>query len=103
VVERVSEAESDAYFESRPHGAKLGALASQQSTVISSRAELEAARDELAAKYPEGTVVPRPPMWGGLRIVPDSVEFWQGRPDRLHDRLRFRLDGADWLVERLAP
>jgi pyridoxamine 5'-phosphate oxidase len=107
-VERVSDAESDAYFASRPHGSQLGALASPQSTVIAGRAELEAARDALAERYPEGVPVPRPPTWGGLRVVPETVEFWQGRPDRLHDRLRFRrtdpaAGDAGWVVERLAP
>jgi len=102
-VERVTDAESDAYFASRPYGSQLGAAASPQSTVIGSRAELEAARDALAARYPEGTPVPRPPNWGGLRVVPETVEFWQGRPDRLHDRLRYRRDGDTWVVERLAP
>ena len=102
-VERVTDAESDAYFASRPYGSQLGAAASPQSTVIGSRAELEAARDALAARYPEGTLVPRPPNWGGLRVVPETVEFWQGRPDRLHDRLRYRRDGNTWVVERLAP
>jgi pyridoxamine 5'-phosphate oxidase len=101
-VEQIPEVESDAYFASRPRGAQLGAAASQQSAVIGSRAELESARDALAARYPDK--VPRPPTWGGFRVIPDSVEFWQGRPDRLHDRLRFRLaDGGAWVVERLAP
>jgi pyridoxamine 5'-phosphate oxidase len=102
-VERVDDAESDAYFASRPYGSRLGALASPQSAVIGSRAELETARAELAARYPEGTPVPRPASWGGLRVVPDTVEFWQGRPDRLHDRLRFRRAGGGWVVERLGP
>jgi pyridoxamine 5'-phosphate oxidase len=102
-VERVSAEESDAYFASRPRGSRLGALASPQSSVIADRAALERARDELAARFPEGTAVPRPGHWGGLRVVPDAVEFWQGRPDRLHDRLRFRRDGPGWVVERLAP
>ena len=103
-VTAVPDAESDAYFASRPRGAQLSALASPQSEVVRSRAELERLRAEAEAAYPEGTSVPRPPHWGGLRVAPDAVEFWQGRPDRLHDRLRFRLaaEGA-WQVERLAP
>jgi len=103
VAERVTDAESDAYFASRPHGAQLGAVASRQSSVIGSRGELEAARDALAAVYPDGTQIPRPASWGGLRVVPESIEFWQGRPDRLHDRLRFRLEDDGWVVERLSP
>ena len=103
-IEQIAPEESDAYFASRPRGAQLSAAASPQSQVVGSRTELEARRDELAAEHPEGTPIPRPPRWGGLRVVPDAVEFWQGRPDRLHDRLRFRLgDGGEWLVERLAP
>jgi pyridoxamine 5'-phosphate oxidase len=102
-VERVSAEESDAYFASRPRGSRLGALASPQSSVIPDRAVLERARDELAARFPEAAAIPRPEQWGGLRVVPDAVEFWQGRPDRLHDRLRFRRDGPGWVVERLAP
>ena len=99
----VGDAEADAYFATRPHGSKLGALASPQSRVIPSREVLERAREELARRFPPGTAVPRPAHWGGLRVVPDSVEFWQGRPDRLHDRLRFRREGEAWVVERLAP
>jgi pyridoxamine 5'-phosphate oxidase len=110
-VERVSRAESERYFQSRPHGSQIGAWASHQSTVIESRAALEDRRSELLARWPEGTPVPTPGFWGGLRIVPDSVEFWQGRADRLHDRLRYRRldatgedgDRAGWVVERLAP
>lgn len=102
-AERISGEESDAYFSTRPYGSQIGAAASPQSQVIGGRTELERARDELVARYPEGTAVPRPPHWGGLRVVPDAVEFWQGRPDRLHDRLRFRREGEDWVVERLAP
>jgi pyridoxamine 5'-phosphate oxidase len=96
--------ESDAYFATRPHGSQLGAMASPQSAVIGSRAVLEQARAELDARYPDGATVPRPPHWGGYCLSPDEVEFWQGRPDRLHDRLRYRLtgDGA-WTVERLGP
>jgi pyridoxamine 5'-phosphate oxidase len=101
-VEPVDPAESDAYFASRPRGSRLGAAASPQSQVVGSRAELEAARDALDARHP-GEDVPRPEHWGGLRLVPDGVEFWQGRPDRLHDRLRFRREGSGWVVERLAP
>jgi pyridoxamine 5'-phosphate oxidase len=102
-VERVTDAESDAYFAQRPRGSQLGAHASPQSTVVASRAALEEAERAVAARFPEGTPVPRPDGWGGLRVVPDSVEFWQGRPNRLHDRLRFRRWGGDWVVERLAP
>ena len=102
-VEPVSAEESDAYFASRPHGSKLGALASPQSRVIESREELEHAWAELAERYPEGAEVPRPHWWGGLRLVPEVVEFWQGHPDRLHDRLRFRHTVGEWVVERLAP
>lgn len=99
----VDAAEADAYFASRPRGSQLGAAASPQSTVISGREALLTARAGLDATYPEGTPVPRPEHWGGLRVRPTSVEFWQGRPDRLHDRLRFRAVGATWIVERLAP
>ena len=102
-VESVSAEESDAYFASRPHGSKLGAVASPQSRVIESRAELESRWAELAERYPEGSDVPRPAWWGGLRLVPNEVEFWQGHPDRLHDRLRFRHTVGEWVVERLAP
>lgn len=103
-VERVSRAETAAYFQSRPRGSRLGAWASHQSTVIESRAVLERRHAELAARWPEGTPVPTPDFWGGLRIVPDSVEFWQGRADRLHDRLRYRHTPAGvWVLERLAP
>lgn len=97
--------ESRTYFRSRPRGSKLGAWASEhQSAVIPSRAYLERRFDECAARWPEGTEVPLPEFWGGFRVVPDEVEFWQGRPDRLHDRLRYRLgpDGT-WVVERLSP
>ena len=102
-VERVADAEADGYFASRPRGSQLGAHASPQSSVVGARGELEQRLEELAARWPEGTPVPRPAHWGGLRVVPDGVEFWQGRPNRLHDRLRFRAVGAGWVVERLAP
>jgi pyridoxamine 5'-phosphate oxidase len=103
-VTPVADDESDAYFASRPYGSRIGAVASPQSSVVGSRAALEAARDAAAARHPEGTPVPRPATWGGLRLAPDTVEFWQGRPDRLHYRLRYRRgDGGAWVVERLAP
>lgn len=103
-VERVSDAEADAYFAQRPWGSRLGALASPQSQVVASREELDARWDAMAAKHPEGGDVPRPPHWGGLRVLPETVEFWQGRGNRMHDRLRYRReDGGAWVVERLAP
>jgi pyridoxamine 5'-phosphate oxidase len=101
-VEPVSPAESDAYFRSRPVGARLGAWASPQSEVIPSREALERRLRELEAQYPDGEV-PRPPHWGGYRVRPEAVEFWQGRPNRLHDRLRYRRVPGGWRLERLAP
>lgn len=102
-VEKVSEAESDAYFRTRPRGSQIGAWASRQSTVIASRAELEARYRQYEAEF-EGREVPRPPYWGGYRLVPEVFEFWQGRLNRLHDRFRYRKqpDGS-WVIERLAP
>ncbi len=100
-IERVADAEADAYFASRPRGSQLGAHASPQSQVVPSRAALEEREARLEHRFPGE--VPRPAHWGGLRIAPDSVEFWQGRPNRLHDRLRFRAVGGGWVVERLAP
>ena len=102
-VEQATAEESDAYFASRPWGSQIGAAVSPQSQLITSRDELDAAWTQLAARYPEGTPVPRPAHWGGLRVVPDAVEFWQGRRDRLHDRLRYRRTSDGWVVERLAP
>ena len=104
-AERVSRAESAAYFATRPYGSRIGALASPQSSVIGSRTELEERYAALAQRYPEGTDVPLPDDWGGVLIVPDAVEFWQGRPNRLHDRLRYVRDlpDAPWIVQRLAP
>ena len=103
-VEPVADEEADAYFASRPRGSQLAALASPQSKVIGSREELEDRYAELAERHPEGTPVARPAWWGGRRLVPSSVEFWQGRENRLHDRLRYRREaGGTWVVERLAP
>jgi pyridoxamine 5'-phosphate oxidase len=102
-VEELTDAESDAYFASRPRDAQLGAWASSQSSVLPDRARLESDLADVEARFGAGPV-PRPPHWGGYRVVPDEVEFWQGRTARLHDRLRFRRTGsADWVVERLAP
>jgi pyridoxamine 5'-phosphate oxidase len=94
--------EADAYFVSRPYGSRIGAWASAQSEVIDGRAGLEATERELRERYP--TDVPRPPHWGGYRVVPFAFEFWQGRPDRLHDRLRYRrAQEGSWVRERLSP
>ncbi len=101
-VEHVSDAESDAYFASRPRGSQLAAWASPQSAPIDSRAALEAAVADAAARF-EGADVPRPPFWGGYRVVPTAVEFWQGRADRLHDRFRFERTPAGWEATRLGP
>jgi pyridoxamine 5'-phosphate oxidase len=101
-VEVIDDADSDAYFASRPRDAQLGAWASQQSTVLPDRAALEASLAVVQDRF-AGQPVPRPPHWGGYRVVPDEVEFWQGRTARLHDRLRFRRTGSGWVVERLAP
>jgi pyridoxamine 5'-phosphate oxidase len=100
---QVSPAESDAYFALRPRGSQLGAWASPQSRVVRDRADLDAIYAEVEAQFPEGTVVPRPPHWGGWRVEPSMVEFWQGRPGRMHDRLRYTADGDTWVRERLAP
>jgi len=101
-VQRLSAAESDAYFQTRPVGSRLGAWASPQSEVIAGRESLEARYQEIESRYPDGHV-PRPENWGGYLVVPDIIEFWQGRPSRLHDRLRFSRRGSGWAIERLAP
>jgi pyridoxamine 5'-phosphate oxidase len=100
-VEKAGEDESDAYYASRPLDSRLGAWASPQSEVIGSRTVLVAAAAKAALTH--GLNPPRPPHWGGYRLVPDRWEFWQGRKSRLHDRLRYRLEGGAWMRERLAP
>lgn len=100
-VEKLSEAESDAYYQSRPANSRLGAWASPQSQVIASRSVIEQREAQFRARF--GDQVLRPPHWGGYRLIPDCFEFWQGRPSRLHDRLRYRLEQQSWRMERLAP
>jgi pyridoxamine 5'-phosphate oxidase len=102
-VEPVSAEESDAYFHSRPLGSQLSASASRQSEVIAGREELEQRVAALSAQYHDQEI-PRPENWGGFRVIPDAIEFWQGRASRLHDRLRYRLlASGDWQIERLSP
>ena len=100
-IDRVSDAESDAYYHSRPLGARLGAWASPQSQVLPDRKNLEEKLAAITSQY--GDKPPRPPFWGGLRVTPDWFEFWQGRKDRLHDRISYRLEAGIWIIERLAP
>ncbi|SOD79678.1 pyridoxamine 5'-phosphate oxidase [Spirosoma fluviale] len=101
-VEKVAPSESDDYFNSRPRGSQIGAWVSHQSAVIDSRDVLETRQRELIEQF-DGQPIPRPPHWGGFRVVPDVLEFWQGRPSRLHDRIRYRKEGENWLIERLSP
>jgi pyridoxamine 5'-phosphate oxidase len=101
-VARITTAESEAYFRGRPRGSRIGAWASKQSMRLAGRAELEARVREYDAKYP-GAEVPLPPFWGGFRLEPEHIEFWQGRINRLHDRLRYTRAGDGWTLERLYP
>ena len=101
-VEKLTAAESDAYFASRPRGAQVGAWASAQGSVLRDRAELDERVREVEQRFPDA--IPRPDYWGGYRLRPDAIELWQGRPDRLHDREHFLLqDDGSWLTERLSP
>jgi pyridoxamine 5'-phosphate oxidase len=101
-VEQFDDAEADAYFAGRPRGSQLGAWASPQSVVVVDRAEIDRLVADAEKRFGDGPV-PRPEFWGGYRVRPDAVEFWQGRPNRLHDRLRYRREGDAWVIERLAP
>lgn len=103
VATKVSAAQSDNYFNARPKGSQLGALASNQSDVIEDRNVLEKRMSALKAKYADVDSIPRPEHWGGYIVKPESIEFWQGRPSRLHDRLRYTIQNGSWLKERLAP
>jgi pyridoxamine 5'-phosphate oxidase len=101
-VERATTEESDAYFTSRPRGSQLGAWASAQSHVLATREQLEQEYRAVESRFTDATV-PRPPFWGGFRIIPSRIEFWYGRPDRLHDRLVYTREGDGWKIERLYP
>lgn len=105
IAEKVSAQESDDYFATRPWGSQIGAWASAQSSHLASRQELEQRFEGAALKWPEGTVVPRPPHWGGYRVTPLNIEFWQGRYSRLHDRLRYErtTTSGDWKLSRYYP
>lgn len=102
-AQRVAAPEVEKYFATRPRGSQLGAWASPQSQVVASRAVLDDRLAEVARKYPTGQPVPLPSFWGGFRVKPESIEFWQGRPNRLHDRFRYLREGQTWRIDRLAP
>jgi len=102
-VEKVSREETVEYFHSRPRGSQIGALASQQSQVIDNHSVLEQTYKNIESEY-EGQEIPCPDYWGGYRVIPEQFEFWQGRPNRLHDRLRYvKTSSGDWMIERLSP
>jgi pyridoxamine 5'-phosphate oxidase len=103
VASPLSEADSEPYFHSRARLSQIGAWASHQSRVLASRADLDDRVAKLSARWPEGTEVPMPDFWGGYLIVPDAVEFWQSRPNRLHDRLKYRRSADGWSIDRLSP
>lgn len=102
-VEKAAAEESRAYFDSRPRGSRIGAWASDQSSVLRDREELEGKFRETQKRFPVGSDVPLPSFWGGYRVIPETIEFWQGRANRLHDRLRFTRDGDGWTIDRLYP
>lgn len=102
-TEKVDPSESESYFQIRPKASQIGAWASPQSRIIPSRETLEAKQQELQLQYANAEVLPLPPFWGGYRVIPDRIEFWQGRRSRLHDRILYTLEGETWKIERLAP
>ena len=103
VAQKTSEEEAIAYYNTRPKGSRLGAWASHQSTALPDRKPLENEMERLQAEYADTNDIPKPPFWGGFRIVPDMIEFWQGRPSRLHDRIEYRLVNGSWVHTRLSP
>ena len=102
-AERVSEDEADEYWSTRARAVRVVAVASRQSRAVASRTVLETQVRDIAGRYPDGAGIPRPPRWGGFRVLPSRVEFWQESPDGLHDRIRYRADGSGWIIERLSP
>lgn len=102
-ISKVSEERSTNYFQKRPKGSQIGAWASNQSSIIQDKSELQAKVDALTKQYSEKDVLPKPDFWGGYKVIPFSIEFWQGRPNRLHDRFRYEKNGSGWRIDRLAP